>query len=136
MAKCDQEPVVLIIDDDEMIAKYHSLVLSSFGLNSRHVVDGDSAIRACREKVFALIILDHNLRTETGDSILRRLQAYGLVSDSLVVISSSDCATRLSPFYRNLPVEGIYSKQIAPYISDWASKAGFSTLSRQIHRAS
>jgi len=126
----------LIVDDDEMIAKYHSLVLSSFGFNSRHAVDGDSAIRACREKVFPLIILDHNLRIETGDSILRRLQAYGLVNDSLVVISSSDCAARLSPFYRNLPVEGIYSKQIAPYIADWASKAGLSALNGQIRRAS
>ena len=136
MATCDQAPEVLIIDDDEIIAKYHSMVLSSYGFNSLHVVDGSNAVRVCREKVFPLIILDHNLGAETGDLILRSLQSYGLVSDSLVVISSSDCATRLLPFYRDLPVEGIYSKQIAPHIADWVTKAGLSALSRQIRRAS
>lgn len=65
---------ILIVDDDELTAKLYVNKLGSEGFQVTHVIDGNEALNAIKEK-FDLIVLDIMIPKIDGLSLLQRIKA-------------------------------------------------------------
>jgi len=70
----DQQADILIVEDEEPIARLMALHLRAAGLSSQIVGDGDSAIRLLSDRNWRLVVLDRMLPGASGMKILRWLR--------------------------------------------------------------
>ena len=57
----NKQNVVLIVEDDESNYLYLKELMNAINAESVHVIDGEGAIEACKEKDFDLILMDLKL---------------------------------------------------------------------------
>ena len=68
-------PTILAVEDDELVAKLLTLLLSREGFEVRHAPDGAAAFNALETGMPSLVILDVMLPDTSGFEILERLRA-------------------------------------------------------------
>jgi len=77
--------VVLIVEDDGSVARFLDQAIRESGFESRVASDGLSALKACAESVFDLILLDVMLPLMGGLEVCRRLRQSGLQTPILII---------------------------------------------------
>ena len=66
---------VLIVDDEEPVARVALRILTNAGMDASYALDGIEAVRQCREQFFDAILLDLNMPRPDGEETLTRLRA-------------------------------------------------------------
>ena len=69
------EPTVLVVEDDAQLARLYCTALMLRGIACSRVKDGASALRSIEQRRPSLILLDLNLPTVSGWSVLGELAA-------------------------------------------------------------
>ncbi|HEX8253559.1 MAG TPA: response regulator [Thermoanaerobaculia bacterium] len=82
-------PHVLVIEDDPSTQTLFAAVLRLYGMESRIVSDGESALDAMRRTRFDAVVLDLMLPKVNGFEILRELKCTGRGILSRVVVCSA-----------------------------------------------
>jgi two-component system chemotaxis response regulator CheY len=68
-------PAALVVDDSRVVRKAARRLLEGFGFAVREAEDGAEALRACREAVPDLVLLDWNMPVMDGIAFLRAARA-------------------------------------------------------------
>jgi DNA-binding response OmpR family regulator len=87
---------LLLIEDDERIARLVGRALHEEGLQAAHAVDGPTGLRAAAAERFDLIILDLMLPGMDGTVVLRKLMEQDPTQRVLVLSAVPDVATRVA----------------------------------------
>ncbi|MCB0413941.1 MAG: response regulator [Bdellovibrionales bacterium] len=98
---------ILVVDQDNLIHVMLSKLLYQYGAHVVSCYDSPSAIKACKEKVFKLIIVDPMLPSsfEGEDFIKEQRQFYSINKDTPIIVFTEDIdfVSRLSEKYECHP---------------------------------
>lgn len=83
-------PLVLIVDDDDAVARHAALQLRRAGYRATIAPSGAAAIAAIAQAVPDVIVLDHYLPDTTGEDLLRTLRAADDTALSPVIYLTVD----------------------------------------------
>ena len=81
---------ILICDDDEIICYLVKELLVEEGYNADIVYDGNEAISAIRQKNYDLLILDLNLKTVSGEEVLKFVKDYDKSIEVIILSAESE----------------------------------------------
>ncbi len=84
---------ILIVEDEEKIARFVTLELEHEGYQVQDAYDGEEAVELAREGGFDLIILDVYMPQMSGTELLLQLRAKGVDADVIMVTSANDAKT-------------------------------------------
>lgn len=121
-------PLVLIVEDDPLIARMIALMLGTCAYQTHIAPDAETALRDLAVMRPELITLDLNLPGISGDTFLRELRATPCIADLLVIIISAQ--QRLS-FETGKLADGALVK---PFEMDALLTLVSSTLTQPRHR--
>jgi DNA-binding response OmpR family regulator len=82
-------PLVLIVEDDPVIAQLLAILCGQLGFRSLKAPDGEAAIAALERERPQLITLDLNLPQLSGQEVLAHVRASAEVRDTPVVVVSA-----------------------------------------------
>jgi DNA-binding response OmpR family regulator len=82
-------PLVLIVEDDPVIAQLLSILCGQLGFRSMRAPDGEAAIAALRQERPQLVTLDLNLPQLSGQEVLAHMRSSADVCDTPVVVVSA-----------------------------------------------
>lgn len=90
-------PLILVVDDDERLAKIIELVLKKAGLNVQTAYSGETALDWLKHHTAAAVILDLMMPDISGFSFLRELRAHEATRALPVIVltARADEASRL-----------------------------------------
>ena len=74
-----QEKRILIVDDDEDLARIMAEMLENYGYHAAIAKNGDEAFKQLSDNIWHLILLDINLPDETGFELCRELRKVSTV---------------------------------------------------------
>lgn len=77
--------IVLIVDDDESVAKMLYKVMKSNSLEAEIASSGEEALKKVREKKYSLILLDINMTGIDGFEVLERIRKAGDLTPVIIV---------------------------------------------------
>jgi DNA-binding response OmpR family regulator len=83
------QPLVLIVEDDPVIAQLLAILCRQLGFRSMKASDGEAAIAALERERPQLITLDLNLPRLSGQAVLAHVRASAEVCDTPVVVVSA-----------------------------------------------
>lgn len=83
-------PLALIIEDDEKLADIFSHALQSAEFKTETVSDGSAALSRLKDIVPAVVVLDLHLPNISGDKILQHIRADARLTDTRVMITTAD----------------------------------------------
>ncbi|MFD1913009.1 histidine kinase dimerization/phosphoacceptor domain -containing protein [Halodurantibacterium flavum] len=81
---------ILYVDDDAALVRLVQKVFGRKGIEVVHAEDPDHILRIVREEPFKVIVLDHYLRSGTGQDVLRQLRAADIRVPVVYVTGSSE----------------------------------------------
>ncbi|MRW93608.1 response regulator [Duganella sp. FT80W] len=87
---------ILLVEDDRELAHGLRSSLAQSDYRTEVVFDGQSAIAACRQDSYDLVILDLGLPDMDGLEVLRRLRKTGLRAPVLILTARFDLDDRVS----------------------------------------
>lgn len=79
-------PVILVADDDDLLLELLEYKLTARGYAVVMAADGLAAYDACKQYKPALIVLDAMMPELDGFTLLRRLQAEGMLAETQVLM--------------------------------------------------
>lgn len=82
-------PLVLIVEDDPVIAQLLTILCGQIGFRSLRAPSGEAALVALERERPQLVTLDLNLPQLSGQEVLARLRADAAVCDTPVVVVSA-----------------------------------------------
>ena len=90
-------PLILIVDDDERLAKIIEFVLKKAGFNAHTTFSGETALDWLKHHTAAAVILDLMMPDISGFSFLRELRAQAATQALPVIVltARADEASRL-----------------------------------------
>ena len=77
--------LVLIVDDDEAVARTLSMILEAAGYAVEFFRDGDAFLASARQKSPVALLLDVYMPGKTGLDLLRELPAHGYPAPALMI---------------------------------------------------
>jgi two-component sensor histidine kinase len=89
-AAAPMSQTVLYIDDDVALGRLAERYLGRAGYVLKHAVDGATGLSLAEEGGIDAIVLDHYLRAETGQDVLRGLKERGIELPVIYVTGSSE----------------------------------------------
>jgi two-component sensor histidine kinase len=87
---------VLYIDDDAGLGRLLQKAMLGKGIHIDHVQTGDAAVAALSAARFDILALDHNLISETGLDVMRKLSVLDHVPPVIYVTGSEDARTAVA----------------------------------------
>lgn len=85
----EQIPKILLVEDDDDIARLVQLHLKDIDATVTHCSRGDDALKAALEQSWSLIVLDLRLPGVSGLDICRELRAHGVNTPLLMLTAKS-----------------------------------------------
>jgi DNA-binding response OmpR family regulator len=86
-ASADQQPRVLLVDDDAVVRRLGRTLLEKNGFNITEVSDGEAALdQLVRDPEYSLMVLDLNMVAMGGLEVLRRVRRTASVASLPVVV--------------------------------------------------
>lgn len=79
---------VLIVEDEELLAKALLFKLKHEGLEADHVFDGEQAVRAINERSYDLVLLDLVMPKLDGFGVLKAMKEGACKSVPTIVLSN------------------------------------------------
>ena len=89
---------VLLIEDDRLMARAVTLMLSGVGVEHETVSEGEAAIELARIYDYDAILLDLNLPDVHGYEVLRRIRLARISTPVMILSGESETATKVSGF--------------------------------------
>jgi DNA-binding response OmpR family regulator len=86
----EERPLALILEDDEALASGYAVALDEAGYDTSIFRDGQTALDSMAVAIPALMILDLNLPTISGEDILRNVKADKRFARTKIVIVSAN----------------------------------------------
>jgi two-component system, OmpR family, response regulator len=83
-------PLALIVEDDEKLATIFSLALKEAGFIVQHAVDGQQAIVWLAYLEPAVVVLDLHLPGMTGDKVLAYIRSNEHLKKTTVILATAD----------------------------------------------
>jgi DNA-binding NtrC family response regulator len=80
-----EKPNILIVDDEEIVRRSYSRVLSGAHCETKSVVDGDEALRAMARESFDVVLLDLRMPGQDGITVLRAIKEHWPESEVVVI---------------------------------------------------
>jgi CheY-like chemotaxis protein len=90
-------PRVLVVEDDTQLAYLYSTALTLRGVDCLRAADGFTALRAIEQQRPDLILLDLNIPTISGFTIIRDLEKNPLTSHIPVIVVTGEEPIPLLP---------------------------------------
>jgi len=88
--------LALVVDDSRFVRKAARRLLEGFGFAVREAEDGVQALRACREAVPDLVLLDWNMPVMDGIAFLRAARAeHGEGRPAIVLCTTENTQERI-----------------------------------------
>jgi CheY-like chemotaxis protein len=84
------EPLALIIEDDEDLAEIFGQALTAAGYSTEIIRDGLAAQTRIRDVIPAVITLDMHIPQVSGDRLLQQIRADERLSKTRVVVTTAD----------------------------------------------
>ena len=84
---------VLIVDDNSVNLRVTSMLLKPYGIEADRVASGDACLKACAEKRYDLILLDHRMPEMDGEETLHALEnlpGFDRKLTKIVCLTASD----------------------------------------------
>ena len=101
---------VLIVDDDRDVLESMDAAFQSEGALTQIAMDGNEAVRICREEPPDLVILDMMLPKRSGFLVLEKIKGY---EDSpLVIMVTANEGKRHQAYAESLGVDGYFIKPV------------------------
>jgi CheY-like chemotaxis protein len=89
---------ILIVDDDSLITKIVSQILSTFGgYETLAVNEPQAAVAAAESFQPSAVLLDYQMPTMTGEAVLAALRQHDGMDHLPVVLLSGDCSWTVKP---------------------------------------
>ena len=85
-----QNPLALIIEDDEKLANIFSFAMQSAEFETETIADGKTAVTRLQHTLPAVVVLDLHLPFVSGNKILRQIRADERLADTRVMITTAD----------------------------------------------
>lgn len=82
-------PLVLIVEDEPVIAQLLTILCGQLGFRSVRAPDGEAAIAALERERPQLVTLDLNLPQLSGQEVLAHIRASAAICDTPVVVVSA-----------------------------------------------
>jgi DNA-binding response OmpR family regulator len=101
---------VLIVDDDRDILEAIDTAFQSEGALTQVAIDGDQAVRICREEPPDLVILDMMLPKRSGFLVLEKIK--GLEDSPLVMMVTANEGKRHQAYAESLGVDRYFMKPV------------------------
>jgi two-component system copper resistance phosphate regulon response regulator CusR len=139
---------ILIVEDDVPLGKFLSRALTEKSFSVEVILDGDAAWEALQKSVYNLLILDLNLPSMDGMTLLRRVHVNQPAPSVLVLTArnrtedlvaaleqgADDCLIKPFSFLELLArVRGLLRRSTSPMAG--SPKFGDLTINREEHRA-
>lgn len=86
------QPLALIIEDDEDLAEIFGKALSAAGYATEFIEDGLAAQTRLQEIAPAIITLDMHIPHLAGDKLLRQIRADERLKKTRVIVATADAA--------------------------------------------
>lgn len=80
----------LVVDDSRIVRRVARKILEELGFECIEAADGEEALKACRDKIPDVILLDWNMPVMTGIDFLRELQKIGAKELPKVVFCTTE----------------------------------------------
>ena len=87
---------ILIVEDEQRLARFLKKGLRSHSLSTTAVEDGDSALRLLRSEDFDLVVLDLGLPDMDGTRVLEELRASGSKVPVIILTARDDMADKVT----------------------------------------
>lgn len=87
------KPVVLVVDDNDVIRKIAAMSLRRLGLEVDQAATGEAAVEACRERFYDLILMDVSMPGMSGldaTILIRRMQHEQGCWSPIVAVTAGD----------------------------------------------
>lgn len=113
---------ILIIEDNEKLAKFLAQYLKRQGFTVDYVLDGDSGKRRIElyHKTYDLVVLDWMLPGKNGDEILKEIRENGITVPVLMLTAKDSTNDKVSGFGLGaddyLPKQPFYPEELAARI--------------------
>lgn len=101
---------VLIVDDDHDVRESMDAAFQSEGALTQVAMDGNEAVRICREETPDLVILDMMLPKRSGFLALERIKGYE--DAPLVIMVTANEGKRHQAYAESLGVDGYMQKPV------------------------
>lgn len=101
---------VLIVDDDHDVRESMDAAFQSEGALTQVAMDGNEAVRICREEPPDLVILDMMLPKRSGFLALERIKGYE--DAPLVIMVTANEGKRHQAYAESLGVDGYMQKPV------------------------
>jgi len=79
------KPNILIVDDEEVVRRSFSRVLSGAHCHTQSAVNGDEALRALADKPFDVVLLDLRMPGQDGITVLKAIKQQWPESEVVVI---------------------------------------------------
>ena len=89
---------VLLIEDDKLMVRAVTMMLSGVGVEYETVTEGEAAIELARLYDYDAILLDLTLPDVHGYEVLRRLRLARIATPVMILSGDSEIATKVSGF--------------------------------------
>ena len=89
---------VLLIEDDKLMARAVTLMLSGVGVEHETVSEGEAAIELSRLYDYDAILLDLTLPDVHGYEVLRRMRLARITTPVMILSGDAETATKVSGF--------------------------------------
>ena len=86
----NQNPLALVIEDDQKLADIFAQALIVAGFETEIIGDGQAALERLAISIPALVVLDLQLPSVSGDKILQRIRADERLARTRVLLATAD----------------------------------------------
>ena len=114
------ENKVLIIDDDEIIAKIIKKFLNLLKVEAESVSNGNECLKKIQNTKYKLYFLDLTLPDINGMELAKKIKE--LDDGSIIIVMSGYLETEISPEYKNYYDDFIYKPDLSNLIIEKTKK--------------
>jgi two-component system chemotaxis response regulator CheY len=104
----------LVVDDTRSMRKMVSAVLQTAGYRVEEAGDGVEALELARQRVFDLVVTDHNMPRMDGVSLIRELRSIAEYDPVALLVLSTEVNPELKQRGREAGATGWMAKPFDP----------------------
>ena len=105
---------ILVVDDTRSMRKMVAAVLQGAGYEVAEAGDGVEALELARERVFDLVVTDHNMPRMDGVTLVRELRALPNYDAVALIVLSTEASPELKQKGREAGATGWMAKPFDP----------------------
>jgi len=105
---------ILVVDDTRSMRKMVAAVLQGAGYEVAEAGDGIEALELARERVYDLVVTDHNMPRMDGVTLVRELRALPNYDPVALIVLSTEVSPELKQKGREAGASGWMAKPFDP----------------------